>query len=268
MKALILSDLHQYSIFMFERFFNKLPNKELYDIVIIAGDTTNGNNDLLKYIIDKFEKPTYFVLGNHCYYHRSINEVVQYCLENNLNLLYGCNEFKIKHNDKEYTLIGGTGWSSYTLYEEKTKEYYKEHSQYLVNDFKLIYTDDNKTILPDHYETLHNSEWNFYSQYKNKDNVILITHFPMSKICLNPFYEKDIYKDLNPYFINNKNTSGFKLIISGHVHNCVEAKDEYGCTHIVNAYGYGSEFQRISQDNIVASNGFNSHYIINMDDYL
>lgn len=223
MRILKLSDLHQYSLFNFNLFFNKLPSKHLYDIVVIAGDSSNGNYELLKYIISKFEKPVYFVLGNHDYYHRSISEVIKFCLDNNLNLLHGSNEFKLNYNDKEYTLIGGTGWSSFNLYDEKPKEFYKKCASYSVNDFNLIYTDSNTRITPNEFETLHNTEWNFYSQYKNKENVILITHFPMSEVCLDPFYSQPDYKDLNPYFINNKNTEGFKLILSGH---CVDLKTE------------------------------------------
>lgn len=163
-----------------------------------------------------------WVTGN-CYYHRSIKEVVQYCLDNKFNLLHGCNEYVLNYNNKAYTLIGGTGWSSYNLYTEKSKEYYKQVSKECVNDFNLIYTDDNKKILPDHYETLHNTEWNFYSKYKHKENVVLITHFPMSSICLDPYYNKPEYKDLNPYFINDKDTTGFNLILSGH---CVDTETE------------------------------------------
>ena len=154
------------------------------------------------------------------------------------------------------------------MYDERPKEFYKKCASYSVNDFNLIYTDSNTRITPDEFETLHNTEWNFYSQYKHKENVILISHFPMSEICLDPFYAQPMYKDLNPYFINNKNTEGFKLILSGHTHTCINKKDIYGCTHIINAYGYSSEFNRIEQNNIVGSNGFDSHLIINTDDYL
>lgn len=265
MKVLKLSDIHQYSKFMFDRFFNKLPNKDLYDIVIIAGDITNGNLDFLKYIITKFEKPVYFVLGNHDYYYLAIPDVIEFCLNNNLNLLYGSNEYVINSNNKEYTIIGGTGWSSYNLYGNKN--YYKKFS-HKISDFSLIYTKDNKLVTPNDYEKYHNQEWEFYSQYKNKPNVILVTHFPMSKVCLDPFYDRPDFRNLNPYFINDKDTTGFKVIFSGHTHTCINTKDQYGCTHIINAYGYESEFNRIEQNNLLGTNGFDSHKIINVDDYL
>lgn len=267
MKILKLSDIHQYSYYLFTRLFSCLPKKELYDIVVIAGDMTNGDLNLMKQIIDTFEKPVYFVLGNHDYLKHSIDHVVNFCLENNLNLLYGSNEYKINFNNKVYTLIGGTGWSSFSLYNTLSKYSYKKIASNSVIDFNHIYSKDNILITPNDYEKMHNKEWSYFSEYKDKENVILITHFPMSKVCLDPQYEHPQYRNLNPYFINNKNTTGFKLILSGHTHTCIDTFDQYGCRHIVNAYGYESEFNRLQQKGISGSNGFNSYKIIDVEEY-
>lgn len=262
MKILLYSDLHQYSKERVDSFFNYAPPSDTYDIIVLAGDITNGDVDLFEYICNKFDKPIYAVLGNHDYYKSKISTIVNRYKKINVNLLTGDNEFKLNFEGKEYTIIGGTGWSSFNLYDEHPKDYYKRIAKECVNDFSLITNKDNILVTPDDYETFHNTEWNHYIKYKNKPNTILITHFPLSKICLDPFYSSPLYKNLNPYFINDKDTSGFSLILSGHTHTCIDGVDEYGCRHVINAYGYQSEFERNLSKVIEGSNNFISNKII------
>ena len=261
MKILNYSDTHFNTIAQVDNFFKYVPDSSLYDIVTLAGDITNGNFNTLKYFISRFEKPCYIVFGNHDYYNSSIEAVYAFAEEQGINYLKSGKSYKITVDDEEYTLIGGTGWTGFNLYKDNTKKFYKSVAANSINDFRLI-NYKNKLVTPSQYQAMHKEEWQWFLNFKNIKNTILLTHFPMSKVCLDPAFEVPSYRNCNPYFINEKDTTGFNLAISGHTHTCVDAIDDYGCRHYINAFGYPYEFGRSVSDSLKGSNGFDSHKII------
>lgn len=252
MKILLYSDLHLHE----QKFPFMPPEPDLYDVVVINGDTCNGSKDILKWVSEQFTKPVIFTLGNHDYYNQEILDMQEWG-SSNLILLTDNTSWTYK----DYVFVGGTGWTGFNLYSDDPWDIDKSKLEAQANISDFLYTRySNKLVTPSDYVTLHNKEWNNIQRYKNKDNVIVVTHFPMHKGCLDPYYDKPQFSKLNSYFINNKDTTGFKLMLSGHTHTCYDFVDENGCRHVNNSYGYKNEFFTDSLH--TRENGFNSHKII------
>lgn len=222
LKVQILSDTH-----------NEAPECVLdhtADLIIHAGDFGNhGLYHVQKYIkYCKDHKLDFlFVLGNHDYYGSYIDSVVDLLRKDNAMFLYGSNEIKWKG----YTFIGGTMWSNFRANKVQYNDpllfdKYKNDCRAMI-DFHSIGPHTrlvNKFVTPEDYVTFNNAEWNFLQKYKNKEDVIVVTHFPISLACLDPYWSTHpTGKIYNPYFINDRDLTGFSLAISGH---CVDMETE------------------------------------------
>lgn len=266
LKILHYSDLHLNSESNIDEFVTYLPDESKYDIVILSGDITNGNITLIKKLVSKFTKPVYFVCGNHDYYGSNILNVHDYLMNEKLNLLKEGVSYIYNHNGVDYTIAGATLWTSFLLEGRKARHAARIYAQNYINDFNAITYGKVKPygiskLTPDVMEYLHLKDWKWLATFKDKPNTIIVTHFPCSKIVQHEKWNGNV---LNPYFINNKITTGFNLILSGHTHDCFEGIDKYNCTHHVNALGYRHEFDTITEngDSLIRDNGFNSYKII------
>ncbi len=261
LKILLHSDMHLNNESEVDDFLTSLPNEDTYDIVVFAGDITNGKVYLIKYLISKLTKPVYLVCGNHDYYGNSVVDVHQYLLDAGLNLLKEGVSYTYNHNGVEYTLVGGTTWTSFLSDGRKARHAARKAAFTSIADFYYINHTTSRLSL-DLMEYLHLRDWKWIAKFKNKPNTIVVTHFPCSLSAQHKRWEGNI---LNPYFINAKITTGFDLFLSGHTHDACDVIDKFGCRHVINPLGYKNEFSRLKFSNTNAttgSNRYHSHKII------
>jgi predicted phosphodiesterase len=209
------------------------------DLIVHLGDISNGNG---KYILDfvnkcnEINKPYVLVLGNHDYYGASIQSSIDFLNANNINYLTDRMEYKFQ----DFTFVGGTFFTDFTL-NAKTDQDVDNNKMYAgsgIYDFYYI-RNNNKLITPNDYVTLHNQQWNWIQQYRHRPNVVVLTHFPPNPVALTDYWRIN-GGTLNPYFINTKDLTGFKLWCCGHVHTAFDTEVN-GCRVVCNPLGYPSE---------------------------
>lgn len=231
MKIQLISDTHTYPIFISEE----------ADLIVHAGDIGNGHIGHILSFVDACKnknKDYVLVLGNHDFYGRqTISNVYKELDKYNINYLTSGKEF----NYQGFTFVGGVFFTDFTLnaLDELDVDKNKLSAQQHITDFFEILNDNKKFITPEDYVTLHALDWNWIQKYRNKTNVVVVTHFPPNPIALSPYWKKH-GGALNAYFINTKNLKGFKYWLTGHVHDAFD-KEVDGCRVINNAYGYSSE---------------------------
>ena len=261
LKILYHSDMHFNTEDDIEVFVLSLPPETNYDIVIFAGDITNGNISLIQKLISRINKPVYFVCGNHDYYNRNITEVHKFLLDAGLNLLKEGVSYTHNHNGIDYTIVGATLWTTFLLDGRKARHAARKAAFASIADFHCI-TYNTSLLSLDLMEYLSLKDWNWLAKFKHKPNTIVVTHFPCSSVTQHERYDGDV---MNPYFRSNKITTGFDIIFSGHTHDCFDVVDKFNCRHLLNPLGYKREFYKMisSFDNsIVGVNGYNSHKIV------
>lgn len=247
MKLQILSDTHnsEYTI------------SSEADVIIHAGDFSNQLSGMLKFAetCKKLNKRFIFVLGNHDYYNSNYNSVIEFLKKNYpQNALLADNHIQIQ--DKIF--VGGTLFSNFRsdspLISPHELQKFKDDAEQAIYDFeKITIGDDNRTISANDYITLFQQYRENIMQFKGRDNVIVITHFPPHLACLDPYWgNHPVASALNPYFINNLEIKGFRLWISGHTHTSIDTVED-GCRLLINPLGYPAEH---------GANGYRENLII------
>ena len=221
------------------------------DLIIHAGDFTSYVGDsveqitLFKDMCDFYDKSHLIVLGNHDYYGFVYRKDLLECLDNNhINYLTVNKEFKYRN----YTFIGDT---LFTNFRNLPNPNIFKH---FISDFNFIKNNENINIQPEDYVNFYNDQLNFINKYRNKSNIVVVTHFPPSIELTDPQYEGNF---LNPYFINDIDLKGFNHWICGHTHYTTK-KIIDNCNCYINASGY------ISSDQIECSD-FDKEYLIYLD---
>ena len=247
MKLQILSDTHCYD-------YTLDPTA---DLIVHAGDFGNNGMYFLLEFANKCNKmsiPYVIVPGHHDLYSTEMTAILNYLDSLNINYLKDGKEFKFK--DK--TFVGGTLFTNFRsnklLYTDNELDIYthKDNAEKFIYDFKSIGY-NGSLIKADNYITEFNKQWNWIQNYKDRDDVIVLTHFPPNLCCLSDYW-RDHPTDyiLNPYFVNDLDVKGFKLWISGHVHHAVDTVID-DCRIIVNPLGYRGEHNK---------NGYIDNFII------
>jgi Icc-related predicted phosphoesterase len=210
------------------------------DILVIAGDVTNGNNrhiakDFINEKCEEFEH-VIMVPGNHEYYCREIREVDLYWKTNAhlaKNFVYLTRDYWI-HPDAEYMFHGCTLWSDIS---NPIDRYCVANS---LADFGTI-----AGMTPNVYQCLHQQDkmWldDNLTMFKDDFKHVVITHHAPHWYSL---HERFKYADNNAGFITDLDwmfvKHKIKLWMHGHVHNSF---DYHVCgTRVVcNPAGYGYE---------------------------
>lgn len=237
MKIQLVSDTHE-DISRFQ------VNKDV-DLVLHAGDFTKSDiasiEHMEAFVVKCSEEGVEcaFVLGNHDYYGHDFynSSLVKECYERGYNLIDIYKPFVYK----DYTFIGGLFGTDFKLPFDQYKdvEFTKAYCKHNILDFYRIYSDASKDsfITPKDYLKLYNKYLEYIKLYENKENIVLVTHFPVSSVCLDPKYKNN---PLNPYFINDIDLSGFKNVVSGHTHLTNSFKKD-NVNIYINASGYTSQ---------------------------
>lgn len=253
----LYSDIH---LELYDKYDSFKKFKPTQDYLILAGDIGKLSSANYKPFIDYCSenwKKTFYILGNHEYYHSHKT----YCilLEEYKNFFSEYHNIHLLNNDiyelENVILIGSTLWSKCigTLY---------------LNDFKQIkeyYPSNNPTEKPrifglslDTFNKLHEESIMFIktvlSKLKsedNKKNIIIITHFPpLRENTFDPKYVGQS-QHITEYFSqpvlhnlikDDVDVSNVKCWIFGHTHYSTDFIHEKTNIRIIsNQYGYQYE---------------------------
>lgn len=252
MKLQILSDNHTFD-------YDFHPDA---DVVVHAGDFSNNLRGCIEFVeaCKSENKEHVFVLGNHDYYGSDIESVKRFFNDHpEYNCLFP--EKTIEING--YTFVGGTLFTNFRAnilqYDHPDQfENNKINAEECVRDFTSITKNNGKEyVTANDYVTEFNKTYNFINKYRNKDKVVVVSHFPPHLACLDPYWGNNPYtKHLNPYFINDLDIKGFKLWLCGHTHTALDTIVDK-CRIVINPLGYPNEHMR---------NGFREKLLIDLDD--
>lgn len=252
----LYSDIH----LEFYKDYPRIPQLKKY--LILAGDIGKINStcfqSFLDYCNSTWEK-TFYVLGNHEYYHSrktydKLNQEYKELFEtyNNIELL---DRKKILFQGWE--ILGCTLWSHYSddLQDnilsclDKIKKKDKKQNRNITIDKK----DYNMFHLQD-------KEW-LQDNYNPEKKSIIITHYPTRiKGVSHTMYNKQTIKEKqlfanNINFIPNKDVS--LICIAGHTHFSYDFTTQKNIRYISNQFGYKDELK----ENITNFNPFGCYSI-------
>ena len=175
MKIQYCSDLHL-EFKENKNYLKRFPLKPEGEILLLAGDivlfkTMKEHDDFFNYCSDNFET-TYWIPGNHEYYHFDLADVktpLNEKIKENVILL---NNQTITYKNVE--LAFSTLWSHIPPQQEFTV-------QLSVNDFNLIKNKGNNLIVTD-FNALHNTDFEFLqtelAKPTDKQRVVVTHHVP------------------------------------------------------------------------------------------
>lgn len=217
MKFQLLSDNHSRKVWL---------NPEA-DLIVHAGDFGNsGIYHLLEFVkqCNDAGKPYVLVLGNHDLYTTVYPSIFKFLDSYNINYLVTGKEFKFEG----ITFVGDTLFTNFRsnklLYEDPIQLDKNKTVGHLIYDFHNIGYNDTGFVTPNDYITEFNKQWNWIQTYKNRDDVVVVTHFPPHMAALSDYWaNNEQSKKFNPYFVNDMSLEGFKLWTSGH---CVDMQTE------------------------------------------
>jgi predicted MPP superfamily phosphohydrolase len=199
---------------------NIAQENPLADAWIITGDISDANYLIqnLEQLVKGFQKPIYFVFGNHDFYHSSFYDVDKKItqLTKNEPLLHWLDKEVINYNSN-ITIIGTTGW-----YDARTGN---TNTSFQLNDFRLIQELKPGFLNRDLLINLIREKADNYNKRfikylheaytLNSNTIIIATHVP-------PYIENYLFKgkignrDGAPWFVNTD--LGFKLDIEAQEH--------------------------------------------------
>lgn len=229
MKIQFLSDTHD---------FTGYEINQDADIVIHGGDAGNSGAKSLLLFSERCKdlgKDFLVVPGNHDLYHHNIQDVYEYFDKYNINYL---------NHDKVYikdgiTFVGGTLFSNFrsNRVEPHIADKYKLACHFFA-DFRTIYY-DGCIITQEDYVTLFNKTYNNINNYRGKEDVVVVTHFPPSPKGVHPKYAETA-DSLSGYFSNDLDLTGFSTWLFGHTHYNTDTLID-GCRFVSNAVGHLGE---------------------------
>lgn len=228
MRIAIISDVHVDNFESYDKtFLGKLPNKDLYDIMIVAGDISSNPQKTLDTMIllkeEIYPKIPYFVSGNHDRYGKTFLESTEIFTQHpgylNRNIVHMGNQ----------RILGCTLW--YNI----DKAYIRGYPDSWI-DFHYI--KNWKDIRNEHMEDIKFLKDNL------KDGDIVVTHMLPLVDLISPHWQEN---SMNKYFLTDckhiLESVKPKLWIHGHSHQYLNEK--IGETLFIrNPWGYDGEHER------------------------
>jgi len=155
------------------------------EILLLAGDIVpfavmHKHADFFDYVADHFET-TYWVPGNHEYYHSDIAKrsgVVNEKIRSNVFLV---NNLSVKYPD--FKLIFTTLWSKISQVNQLVIQ---QH----ISDFQVI-RDQGSFLTPFHFNQLHEDSLKFLKKEVNQEKSIVVTHHVPTFINYPDIYKGD-----------------------------------------------------------------------------
>lgn len=216
-------------------FFQTFKNHDI-DAVLITGDIAEAPS--LRILLTEFScyinKPIYFVLGNHDYYHDSVEKVrklvLNLCEENHLLHWLGKPEL-IQLNDKQI-LIGLDGWAD-ARYGNFANSPIRLNDSYLIEDLRLAQNKSHED-LQKQMQKLADADVENFSKILNTalsyhpKKIIIATHVPPFAECCR-YYGLPTHPHWHP-FLSSKATGDILsqtarhypqiqfLVLCGHTH--------------------------------------------------
>jgi len=171
MKIQYCSDLHIEFPENKEYLINN-PIKPIGDILVLAGDialfrTLNEQDDFFDYVSANF-KYTFWIAGNHEYYHSDIRKFKNKDIRENVFLI---NNKSVVFEKENLKLIFTTLWSN--VEDENIWSVGRG-----MNDFRVI-ENGNKGLTVDDYNNLHKVSLDFIKKEldnNNQEKIIVVTH--------------------------------------------------------------------------------------------
>lgn len=239
MKIQLLSDTHGFDFELSEE----------ADVIVHAGDFSNSLRGAVDFArrCQVMGKDFVFALGNHDHYGTNVYSTINFLKSTfpNNALLFD-NSITIKG----YTFVGGTLFTNFranrvATSDPKAFEKFKDDAESWVSDFRQVRIGDGlngeRYVDADDYIGLFKKYYNNIQKYKNKKNVVVVTHFPPHLACLDPYWgTHPTASCLNPYFINDLDVKGFTTWLSGHTHTSVDEVVD-NCRLVINPLGYSDE---------------------------
>jgi len=246
MKVQYTSDLH-IEFRINEYFLNDNPIKPIGDILILAGDILplkliDEYNLFFDYLSENF-KYTYWIPGNHEYYHFDINTFGNsFKKEIRKNVLLINNKSFIHENTK---FVFSTLWT-------KIAQNNSLVIQNSMNDFRLIKNKGNLLNISD-YNNLHEQDLDFIKQeVKNnkQNNIVVVTHHVPTiknypKQYKNSALNSAFAVDLTEYIEN----SNIDFWIYGHSHSNTKDFLINNTKMLTNQLGYVQNGENAGFDN-------------------
>lgn len=217
-----------------QMFFQSIADNKP-DAIFIGGDVCNGELSILylKQLAQHFKKPIYFVLGNHEFYHESIQttRTLAKKLSNGHSIIYLTTAGVVEISPST-ALIGHDGWA-----DARAGDFLK--STVVLNDY--FYIEDLRNQTPEKLkkilhrlgdEAANEIKDLLEKAFESYKKVILLTHVP-------PFREACVYKgkvandDWAPHFMSQAvgeailNIMKSKpncelLVLCGHTHGAAD----------------------------------------------
>lgn len=239
----LVSDLHlelciettRFNDAKFEVLFDILRNKERADTLIIAGDLCEAGK--LKHFVHRLPFDEYaavlYVPGNHEYYRTNIdkgNSLLSQFAAQHLNVsLLADNNVRIG----KLNIYGMTYWyNGLSPIDEVTM-------LQSLNDYRQIRNSDYRKSTPAYFQLLsYQSEKRFFEWAKYRDNILLVTHHPSSRMFRQPG-EPD-YPGYGSVmnFPPDFDTSKIIAQCHGHTHTAIQYDSEFDIPTYCNAVGY------------------------------
>jgi predicted phosphohydrolase len=203
------------------------------DILLLAGDIVpfaimHKHSDFFDYVADHFET-TYWVPGNHEYYHSNIADRSGHLNEKIRENVFLVNNLAVKHSD--VNLVFSTLWARINPANQWS-------IQQRISDFHVI-RHNGHPFTPTNFNQMHDESLQFLRKELNQDKSIVVTHHVPTFLHYPEKYQGD---SLNEAFAVELHDfiepSGIAYWLFGHHHQNIVDFNIGSTKMITNQLGY------------------------------
>lgn len=235
MKIQYCSDLHL-EFQENKNYLERFPLKPEGEILLLAGDiillkTMKEHDDFFSYCSGNFEA-TYWIPGNHEYYHYDLADVKAPLNEKIKENVFLLNNQTVTYKNAE--LVFSTLWSHIPPQQEYTV-------QQNVNDFRLIKNKGKKFTAVD-FNALHKNDFDFLktalAKPTDKQRMVVTHHVPTLMNYPEQYKNSDINAAFAVELFDTVENSNAACWIYGHHHNNTPAFKIGNTNMLTNQLGY------------------------------